>query len=98
MKNYNKMYDEPEFETAEFIEEVTANGFEMEQPVTEKIGVVNAREVYIRDGASTSCDHIGTVKRGEELIVLGHDGDFLKIETKDGVQAYIMDLFVDIVD
>lgn len=99
MKNYNKMYDEPHFETAEFVEE--SNAYFTDQnpiidPVKDEIGIVNAREVFIRQGPGTNYDHIGTVKKGDEVIVLGREEDFLKIETEDGTQAYIMERFVDV--
>ena len=93
MKNYNKFYSEPEFEgTAEFMEEVET----APEPAMQELGKVNAREVYIRQGPGKDYDHIGTVKKGQELIVLGRDGDFLKVETEDGTVAYIMEGFVDI--
>lgn len=95
MKNYNKMYDEPEFTTAEFAEEVEIAPEPEPQP-NHELGVVNAREVYIREGASKDFDHVGTVKKGDTLIILGREGGFLKIETDDGVQAYIMESFVDV--
>lgn len=97
MKNYNKMYNEPEFETTEFIDVV-------EEPapdpahLPEELGKVNAREVYIREAPFKDSEHLGTVKRDDCLIVLGRENDFLKIETQDGVHAYIMEQFVDIVN
>lgn len=99
MKNYNKMYDEPEFTTAEFVDEVTVEEtptYSPEPTAKEEIGTVNAREVYIRRGPSKNEDHLGTVKKGDCLIVLGRENNFLKVETQDGVQAYIMEQFVDI--
>lgn len=93
MKNYNKMYDEPEFETAEFIEEVEV---EPAYTPTQEFGRVNAREVYIRKGPGKDYEQIGTVKKDAPIIILGHEGNFLKIETEDGTIAYIMESFVDV--
>lgn len=92
-KNYNKMYNEPELTTAEFMEEAEIIS---EPKPTQEFGTVNAREVYIRRGPSKDEDHVGTVKKGDSLIVLGRENDFLKIETEDGKQAYIMESFVDV--
>lgn len=96
-KNYNKMYKEPEFRTAEFLDEEVQETSEPE-PAKEEIGIVNAREVYIRKGPGKDFEHVGTVKKDEELIVLSREGDFLKVETQDGVTAYIMESFVDVVE
>lgn len=95
-KNYNKMYNEPEFTTAEFMEEVETTTEPEPETTTTELGTVNAREVYIRRGPSKSEDHVGTVKKGDILTVLDREGDFLKIETEDGTQAYIMESFVTI--
>lgn len=92
-KNYNKMYDEPEFTTAEFME--VAEPEPTPEPKQE-LGTINAREVYIRKGPGKHFDHVGTVKKGDEVIVLTRDGDFLQVETQDGTQAYIMESFVTI--
>ena len=95
MKNYNKMYDEPRFkETAEFAEEVEVDP----EPSKEELGVVNAREVYIRKGPGKDYEHVGTVKKDDELIILDSEDGFLKIETQDGVMAYIMESFVDVIE
>lgn len=93
MKNYNKMYDEPSFETFEEEAEVIQ---ETPIPSKEEIGTVNAREVYIRKGPGKDFEHIGTVKKGDMLTILDREGDFLKVETENGVEAYIMEGFVDI--
>lgn len=92
MKNYNKMYEDPFIEP---IEPITVEETVEETPVQE-FGTVNAREVYIRKGPGKEFEHVGTVIRDEELIVLGREGDFLKIETQDGTVAYIMESFVTI--
>lgn len=94
MKNYNKFYDEPQglVEEETVIEEIPAP-----EPAQE-FGIVNAREVYIRQGPGKDYDHVGTVKKGDELIVLTREGDFLKVETQEGLVAYIMEAFVDIVE
>lgn len=93
MTNYNKIYDEPVFEN--FEDDTTVI---QETPIShkEEIGTVNAREVYIRMGPGKDFEHIGTVKKGDVLTVLDREGDFLKVETEDGVEAYIMEGFVDI--
>lgn len=95
MKNYNKFYDEPAFETAEFIDEVEVKQEPAQEPAQE-LGVINAREVYIRKGPGKNYESIGTVKKGETVIVLETAGDFLFIETEGGTKAYIMETFVDI--
>lgn len=102
------MYDESEFTTtAEFLDENITAEFKSdvfdETPSVvmasedfseETLGTVNAREVYIRKGPEKHFDAIGTVKLGDIVTVLGRDGNFLKIETPDGVEAYIMESFV----
>lgn len=93
MKNYNKMYDEPSFETFEEETEVIQ---ETPLPRRDELGTVNAREVYIRKGPGKDFEHIGTVKQGDVLTILDREGDFLKIETEDGAEAYIMESFVDV--
>ena len=91
MKNYNKMYDEP----MGLEEEETVIVQEKPLPyVKDELGTVNAREVYIRQGPSKDYEHVGTVKKGDTLIILEREGDFLKVETEDGTQAYIMESFV----
>lgn len=97
MKNYNKMYDEPDFKTAEFIEDVEVQVEPEPTPEpTQEIGIVTAREVYIRKGPGKDYEHVGTVRKGEMLIVLERDNDFLYVETQDGIKAYIMESFVSI--
>lgn len=93
MKNYNKIYNEPKFETAEFMEETV---YEPAPQSIHSFGKVNAREVYIRKGPGTDFEPVGTVKEGDELIIISHQDNFLEIETEDGTHAYIMESFVDI--
>lgn len=108
MKNYNKMYDEPEFtgtaEIQEDIIEIESDIFDETPSVVlatedfsdEPLGSINAREVYLREGPEKYFDPVGTVKIGEIVTVLGRDGDFLKVRTQDGLEAYIMKSFVTI--
>lgn len=98
MKNYNKYYDEPEFTTtAEFEDTYQETVIEPQpDPATkEELGIVNAREVYLRQGPGTEYEHVGTAKKGDCLIIFERVNDFLKVENQDGVQAYIMERFVD---
>lgn len=101
MNDYSKMYHKPKFveetEVEEF-EEITPDPEPEPQPQPNKedIGTVNAREVYIRKGPDKSFEHVGTVKKGDQVIVLSREGNFLHIETEDGTQAYIMESFVTI--
>lgn len=96
MTNYSDYYEGPlgqDFpEEVQTVEEVT-----VEEPIsTERIGKVNSREVYIRMNPDVDHDPLGTVKKGEELIILGEENGFYKIETEDGVKGYIMSGYVDL--
>lgn len=99
MTNYSHYYDEPfgqDFPIEEVIEQVELIDETPEPTPVEQIGVVNAREVYIRMNAGLNNEPLGTVKKGDELLILGHEGGFYKIETEDGLVGYIMDGFVDV--
>lgn len=97
MNDYSKIYKHPN--DMKMSEPTPA--FSTSQPVKpnppapkEDLGIINAREVYIRKGPGKEFEPVGTVKKGDQVIVLNRENNFLKIETNDGVTAYIVESFV----
>lgn len=102
MNDYSKIYNNQnrsvEKQTTEVINQPKQEAPANPVPNTKKedLGVINSREVYIRKGPGKEYDPVGTVKKDDQVIILEHKDNFLKIETEDGTQAYIMKTFVTI--
>lgn len=67
-------------------------------PTSYPKAVVNTTVLNLRSGPGTSYDRVGQVRRGEELAMLGRnaDGEWLKVRTSLGAEAWIAADFVDI--
>lgn len=90
--NYSKMYDQNEFDTQET--EIEAIKIIPATETGDKIGVVNYKEVYIREDPSLTKDPLGTVKEGEELFILSEQDGWYKVITPTDLEGYIMSNFV----
>lgn len=94
--NYNTIYDDQgPIDTYESIDAVMVE--DVTPAPADKIGKVNAREVYIREGAGKNYDPVGTVKQDDEVLIYGEENGFYMIETSNGKQGYVMETFVDII-
>ena len=52
-------------------------------PVTSDVGYVNATTMHIRSGPGTDYGAIGGLKMGDQVKILGKEGDWYKIEFKE---------------
>lgn len=70
-------------------------------PVTNNLGeyVVRAREfLTLRKDASLGADKIGQVSAGEKVTLMGFDGLFAYIKTKENTQGYVLSGYLELVE
>lgn len=67
-----------------------------ETPVEEKFGIVNTRELYVREAPDANATPAGTVKRGDKVLVNEADStdDFWKVCTESGMEGFCMKKFI----
>lgn len=91
MKNYSNMFDNPPVDEIDEVVEETVKT----EPIM-LVGIVNAREVYIRQDPGIDKEPLGTVKKGDEVLVIGEEPGWLHIVSPNAVEAWIMANFVDV--
>ncbi len=66
-------------------------------PTTTLHGVLDASELIVRSGPGLNTEAIGGMARGEELVIVGREGDWFKIRFGEGY-GYISAAYADLDD